>query len=207
MFVTPLELALISPVAALIGVAVGIGGNGYLDRLRERRAARRERDQAIAELLTATVDLLSGVQTVRAVYQQQTRWRHYLRVTTILMSSIGSMLTAGETISWDLLNWRRMSPSLERLLTEDRELDDRLRTTGLDLATNVIPRTTRFYAAVAVLTLGDDKPIADAVRGLTDAVGKLMEVIGAKEKKYTLAREHVGEALRAFRTVADQRLR
>jgi hypothetical protein len=101
--VTPLELALISPAAALVGVALGIAGNGYLDRLRDRRAAKRERDKAIAELLTATVDLITGVQAVRAAYQQQTRWRHFIRVAAVLVSAIGSTMTSGEILSSDLL--------------------------------------------------------------------------------------------------------
>ena len=65
--VTPLEIALIVPVAALVGVALGIVGNGYLERLRDRRRAKRDRDQAIADLLTATVDLITGAQAVRVV--------------------------------------------------------------------------------------------------------------------------------------------
>jgi hypothetical protein len=66
--VTGLELAIIPAGAALVGVVLGTVGNAYLDRRRDRRAACRERDQAIAELLTATVDLISGVQAVRAAY-------------------------------------------------------------------------------------------------------------------------------------------
>lgn len=49
----------------------GIAGSGYLDRLRDQRAAKRERDRAIAELLTATVELITGVQAARAACQQQ----------------------------------------------------------------------------------------------------------------------------------------
>jgi hypothetical protein len=52
------------------------------------------------------------------------------------------------------------------------------------LATMVTPRTARFYAAVAVLTLGPDIKIANTVRDLTPAVGALLEVIAAEEKKY-----------------------
>ena len=55
---------------AQLGVAVGIAGNGYLDHLRERQAAKRERDRVIVELLTATANLMTGVPTVRGAYQQ-----------------------------------------------------------------------------------------------------------------------------------------
>lgn len=205
---TPLDLALISPVAALAGVALGIVGNGYLDRRRESRAAKRSRDQTIAELLTATVDLITSVQAVRTAYQQQTRSRHYIRVAALLLAAIGSMMTVGETLSWELLrDWRRMSPGLDRILAADRDLDDKQRTIALDIATIVGSRTARFYAVVAVLTLGQDRKIASAARDLTDAVGALLEVIGAKEKKYIKARGRAQKSLGEFRIIADQRPR
>lgn len=69
--VTGLELGLIPAGSALLGVVLGIVGNAYLDQRKDRRAARREQDQAIAELLTATVDLVTGVQAVRAAYHQR----------------------------------------------------------------------------------------------------------------------------------------
>lgn len=194
-------------MAALAGVALGIGGNAHLERLGERRAARRGQDQALAELLTATVDLLTGVQAVRAAYQQQTRWRHYIRTAATLVAAVGSTMRSGETLSSELLTWDRASPAFERILAADSALDDRQRTIALDLATIVGPRLTRFFAAVAVLTLGEDKKIADAARDLTDEVGKLLDVIAAKEKKYAPARERVGKALEAFRAIADQRPR
>ncbi len=69
----------------------------------------------------------------------------------------------------------------------------------------LLPRTVRFYSAVAVLTLGSDKQIANAVRDLTPAVGRLMEVIGAKARTYERARARAEKALGRFRAVADQR--
>ena len=134
--VTGLELALIPAGAALAGVALGIVGNAYLDRQRDRREARRERDQAIADLLTATVDLVSGVQAVRAAYQQQTTWRHYIRISGTILAAVGSVMTSGEKLSSEMLrDWRRLSPGLDRLLAADRELDDKQRTIALDVAT------------------------------------------------------------------------
>jgi hypothetical protein len=68
-----LDIALITAGAALDGVVIGQFGTNVIERLRERRAARNARDQAIAELLTAVVDLVTSVQTVRAAYQGQGR--------------------------------------------------------------------------------------------------------------------------------------
>lgn len=205
---TGLELALIPAGTALVGVALGIVSNAYLDRQRDRRAAIHERDQAIAELLTATVDLIASVQAVRAAYQQQTTWRHYIRISGTILAAVGSVMTSGEKLSSEMLrDWRRLSPGLDRLLVADQELDDKQRTIALDVATIVAPRTVRFYAAVSVLTLGPDTRIADAVRGLTPAVGALLDVIAAKKKKYDPVRARVDEALARFRTAADQRSR
>lgn len=67
------------------------------------------------------------------------------------------------------------------------------------------PRTARFYAAVVVVTLGPDTKIADAVRELPPAIGALLEVITADEKRYIRARRRVEKALGAFRAAADQR--
>ena len=207
--VTGLELAIIPAGAALVGVVLGTFGNAYLDRRRERRTACRERDQAIAELLTATVDLITGVQAVRAAYHQQhATFRHYIRVSAGVLVALGLTMTGAGKFDWrGLLDWHTARPALDRLLTMDRELDDRKRTVALDLATIVAPRTARFYAAVAVLTLGPDIKIANAVRDLTPAVGALLEVIAAEEKKYAQARAGAEKALAAFRTVADQRQR
>ena len=65
---TTAELALIPAGTALIGVVLGIGGNRYLDRHKEKRAEDQQ-DQAIAELLTATVDLVSGIHALRALIE------------------------------------------------------------------------------------------------------------------------------------------
>jgi hypothetical protein len=70
-----------------------------------------------------------------------------------------------------------------------------------------VPRTVRFFAAVAELTLGDDGKIASAVRDLTPAVTWLLEVVAAKPRVYAQARGGAGKALGSFRTVADNRRR
>lgn len=207
MFLTPAELSLIAPAAALLGVALGTAGTAYLDRSRDRQAAEHARDQAVTEVQTATVDLLTGVQAIRSAYQQQTRWRHYLQVAVLATASIGSVLASGETPSWKILDLHRMSPSLERLLAEVRALDDKQRTIAMDVATMVGPRVTRFYEAAGSLTLGNDDAIADAARALIRAVGALMEVIGGQEKKYTAASQQVGDALGSFREAVGQERR
>jgi hypothetical protein len=100
-------LAVIPAGAALVGVVLGTSGNAYLDRRRERRTACRERYQAIAELLTATVDLITGVQAVRAAYHQQhATFRHYIRVSAGVLVALGSTMTGAGKFDWrGLLDW------------------------------------------------------------------------------------------------------
>lgn len=117
-------------------------------------------------------------------------------------------MTSPGKFDWrGLLDWHTARPALGRLLAMDRELDNRQRTVALDLVTMVTPRTARFYAAVAILTLGPDIKIAEAVRELPPAVGALLEVIAADEKKYARTRTRAEKALGTFRTIADQRPR
>jgi hypothetical protein len=204
---TPLQAALIPALAALTGVALGILGQAWLDRIRNRRAGRDQRDQAIAELLTATIDLVSSIQTIRAAYDTS-RWRGYLRTVAAIFTAIGLAFSREPTVTPStFLNWRKSTPFIERLLTIDRWQNEQQRTVALDLSTVLLSRTSRFYAAVAVLTLGPDKQIADAVRELTPAVTALLDLITASTRKYTSARDQANEALGKFRDIADQRQR
>lgn len=213
---TPLEQTLIPTVAALLGVALGLAGNWFLQWRKDLSDEKQRRDAAIAELLTATVDLVSGVQTIRAAYQGQSGWRASIRKAAVIISALGTSLP-GEPGSpllprgrqeWSkALDWRVLPPFLDRMLGELRQLDGVQRTTALDLASTLLPRTIRFYAAVAVLTLGRDKAIANAVRKLTPAVIGLTEVIAANERTYKRARRRAEKALGEFREAADQRRR
>jgi hypothetical protein len=205
--VTSLELALIPAGAALLGVALGTVGNTYRDRQKDQRAAKRERDQAIAELLTATADLVDGVQMLRAAYyRQHPGWRRNIRIGATQIVAAGLVMTRRDRFTWATLrDWHSLGPGFDRLLAADRELDEQQRTVALDLATVVAPRTVRFYAAVSVLTLGPDKNIADAVRELTPAVDALIGVIADSQKKYDGAHAQAKEALGRFRAIAGQR--
>jgi hypothetical protein len=114
--VTNLELALIPAIAALGGVALGIFGNGWLDRLRDRRAVQRERDQAIAELLAATADLVNSIQAARGIYGRS-GWRPEIRLVAAVFASIGTAVAREKNLTPGMfLDWRRDAPLLERLL-------------------------------------------------------------------------------------------
>ncbi len=218
------ELALISAGTALAGVALGIGGQAWLDRRREGREARRIRDAAIGELLTATADLLSAVDSIRAAYKSQaSQFRHYLGLTARL-TAIGFLAVADVDWTerpagpggrmrrgWQTYQWLstagRMGFAIDRLTSIDRDLDDKQRTAALDVSTVLIPRMVRFYGGVAALTLGDDKAMADWARKLSGAVRKLLDDVLAKQHRYGRARSGAERALADFRAAADKRQR
>ena len=83
-------------------------------------------------------------------------------------------------------------------------LESRQRTTVLDTATLVLPRTARFYAAASVLTLRPDKEIAAAVRRTTPAISDLLAVVVAKPPGYQRARRKAETAVSEFRATVDK---
>lgn len=103
-----------------------------------------------------------------AYHRQHASLRHHIRIGAGVLAALGSTMTAAGKFSWrGSLDWYTARPALDRLLAIDKELDDHQRMVAVDLATMVTPTTERFYAAVAVLTLGPDIKIANAVRDLT----------------------------------------
>lgn len=202
--------ALIVPAAAsLAASALTFAGTAYLERSRDRRAAKRERERAIVELLAATTDLTTGIQIVRTAHgvdNPAIRWTHdYARRGAELLVAAGSVMTDGNRLTRKLLgDWHRMSPGLERLLAVDRGLDDNRRTIVLDANTIVAPRTQRFYEAVMVFTRDPDREVADAARELAGAIGAFLKVIAANGTKYTQAHARAEAALDVFRDAASR---
>jgi hypothetical protein len=140
-------------------------------------------------VLTASVDLISGVHAIRAAYFKRARWHPYIRAAAIVLAAAGTVLGRDGGLNTEILrDWHRTAPGFDRLLAADHDLDAKQRTAALDLSTVVLPRTVRFFAAVTVLTLGPDKQIANAVRELTPAIAALLEVITARPAKYGSAR-------------------
>jgi len=219
---TPLESVLIPTIAGLAGVALGMAGTWLLQWRKDVSDSRQQRDAAIAELLTAIVDLVSAVASIRVAYRHKTTLRHYWYLAARFMSACASVLAGADrsdlpgpdsgslakrarlTFMW-YGDWRRAGPLLDHLLAIERDLDNAQRTAVFDATSIIAPRTLRYYAAVAVLTLGPDKQVADAVRKLTPAVGALMEVMTAQERKFRRASRRAEKALGEFRRAADQR--
>jgi hypothetical protein len=75
----------------------------------------------------------------------------------VILAAVGSEFGSPKGLTVDqVLDWGRLAPVFDRLLGEIRDMDDRQRLVALDLATLLLPRTQRFYSAVAALTLGKE---------------------------------------------------
>lgn len=201
--------ALIGAGAALAAGIAAIGGSLLIDRRRDRRNARRRDDAAVAELLTATVDLLSGVQVIQAAYEGRSGWRWRMRtVATVFAAVCAAVASAGEVSLNALLDWRHVGRLIDRLLTEDRQLDDSQRTAALDVTAIVTTRSARFFAALAAITIGgSERGLSDAANRLAEAVGRLLETMGSRKREYQQARAAAERALSDFRRVADRQSR
>lgn len=201
--VTNLELALIPALSALGGVALGIGGNAWLDRIRDHRAVRQQRDRAMAELLAATDDLMSNVHTARGIYGRRSSDR---RLVGTLLAVAGTALAGEEgRISRPFLSWCMAIPLLEGLPAVWRGEVDHQRTVALSLVGMVQTRATRFYAAAAALTPDREDELAAAVRDLTAAVTRLLDAIADRDRNYAMARSRAQKAFGRFRQIAAAR--
>lgn len=211
-------------VAATVGAAIVGGVLGYVGlALQQRRQAERDarvrREQAAsearirleggaAELLAAAQDVLLGVNAVRYAHERRTRVRLTLRLVGRFFQEIPPLNSLTE------LREVQLQPLLGRLLDIDQEEVEAQRTIALDAATILGPKLNRYLATAALLTLGEDKVIADAVRAMTPKVTVLTESFSGPRFETAKARNRRRERLAAdlqkvmeqFREVADKRL-
>jgi hypothetical protein len=140
--VTDLSLALITGGFTIAAVAVTFGGNYLLDRARDRRADRKSRDSALADLLTTSVELVLAVNVIRAAYQYRTNNRARLMIAAAVLQDVPNL------DSWKDLTDRDVQRTILRTtvgLARDRDAETR--TTAADYAGMVTPQTSRFFAA------------------------------------------------------------
>lgn len=69
-----------------------------------------------------------------------------------------------------------------------------------------IRKLNRYFAVVALLTLGEDKQIADVVRQLTPKVTALVERAGSRKREFERLSTEMQQALGNVRDAADRRL-
>jgi hypothetical protein len=198
--VSDLDVALITGGFTVAAVMVTFGGNYLLDQARDRRAARQARASAIADLLTTSVELVLAVNAIRAAYQYRTSNRARLMIGAALLRDLPNL------DSWKDLTDRDVQRTMLRtVMGLSRDRDDEARATVVDYTGMVIPQTSRFFAAVTAVTLGEDKKTADAARQLGTAGAVLLEASGASRRQHAKARGRFERELGKFRTTVDRR--
>lgn len=187
--------------AALLGVIVGFVGTAYLQGRQAKRDTRNRLEGALAELLAAAQDLLIGVRAIRYAHERRTRTRYWVRVAAMFIRDYPAPDT------WrDLADPARLRALMPTALEADRYQLDEARMVALDLATVVAAKTNRFWAVVALITLGEDKEITAAVRELTPKVTALIDGTGTRKREYERLNGELEKALEDFRDRADRHL-
>jgi hypothetical protein len=187
--------------AAILGVIVGFIGTAFLQARQAKADTRVRYENALAELLAAAQDLVIGIRAIRQAHERRTRPRYYLRIAAMIMRDWPVPGT------WrDLADPSRWRPLLATALEADRYQLDESRLIALDLATVVAAKVNRYLAVAALLTLGQDREIADAVRKLTPKVTGLAEALADRSGKFERLSNELHRALEEFRNFADKRL-
>lgn len=198
--------------AAFLGAIVAYAGAAHQQRkqadrdaqIRQEQAAREARIQlvqGVAEILAAAQDVLTGVQALRQAHARRTTFRYYLRIAVMLWHDYPV------PAKWsDLADLSRLRPLLATGLEADRFQLDEARMIALDAATILAPKLNRYYAIVALLTLGQDEQIADAVRELTPKIVALSQSFGARQRQVAHLTSELQQATEHFRDIADTRL-
>jgi hypothetical protein len=165
------------------------------------REARIRLESGLAELLAAGQDLMIGVQAIRQAHERRTQFRFWMRFLVMVARD------------WPHVNsWRelaepyRAQPLFATAIEAERNQLDESRTMTLDLATVVTPKANRYLAIAALLTLGEDRVIADAVRELTPKVTGVMDAIGGRKRDVERLTGELQSAMVDFRDLADKRL-
>lgn len=198
--------------AAFLGAIVAYIGSARQQRKQAERDVQARREQAaydarirleaaLAELLAAAQDVLIGVRAFREAHERRTMPRYYLRVLAVVWHAI-PRLTTGR----DLIDFPALRSALGAALELERENTEAQRMVAIDIANVVTPKLNRYFAVVALLTLGEDKQVADAVRQLTPKVTALAERAGTKKRDFERLSTEMQQALEHFRRVADKRL-
>jgi hypothetical protein len=187
--------------AAILGVIIGFIGTAFLQTRQAKADARVRQENALAELLAAAQDLVIGTQAIRQAHERRTKPRYYFRLAAMFMRDYPVPGT------WrDLADPSRLRPLLATALEADRYQLDESRTIALDVATVVAAKVNRYLAVAALLTLGQDEEISNAVRKLTPKVTGLVEALGDRSGKFERLSKAMQEGLEEFRDFADKRL-
>ena len=189
-------------VAALLGVVVGFLLTSYQQRRQTARDDRIRNERAIADLLAAALDLMVGARALRSAHLRRTKkWRLYLGLAGEMFVAVPELTTVQVLTEHETL--RSMAASALRLW-RDQTADERM--VALDSVTVLVPRVVRFMGAVALVALGEDEVISDAVRAVTPKVYALLGSLAAHDRNFAIASVELEKALETFRANIDKHL-
>jgi hypothetical protein len=210
--------------AALLAVIITFIGTSYQQRAQAAREARARQDAALAELLAAAEDLVLSVRAIWFTYADGAgmfRWRNvgvFWRATCLIYRAHPAELPTtwrGWMPQNPLKNWRMLARMLARQATDvnlieaaldmQQELRDLRRMVSLDMATVLSPRLARYSAVAALLTLGEDKEIADSVRKLTSKITEVPPFGDTAREEFMRLASEAQQALDEFRAEVDKR--
>ncbi len=187
--------------ATLAGGVIAFIGAIYLQRRQDASAELERGRSAVAEILASAFDVLFGVRAIREAHARSTRPRFFLRLAAMLVRDFPQVQTLRE-----LAEPYRTRPLIGTLLDAQKEQADQERLMAIDTANVLVPKMNRYFAVAALMTLGEDRVIADAVRDLTSKVTSLLEASGGKQQEVERLSKDLEAALENFRSIADQRL-
>jgi hypothetical protein len=170
-------------------------------REQYRRADRMRLEHGVAEILAAAQDILLGVQTLRQALARRTTLKYYLRIAAMLLRDSPVPEKWG-----DLADPAKLRPLLATALEADRYQLDESRMIAMDAASMLGPKLNRYFAVVALLTLGQDQQISVAICELTPKVVAMTQSFGARKRETVRLASELQTAMERFREVADEYL-
>lgn len=186
--------------AAFLGAIVAYIGSALQQRRQDERAARIRIERGVAESLSAALDILMGVRAMREAHSMRTKPRYYLNIAGVLLTAMPELASLNDLTEYETI--RSLVRSALDLLHERSESS---RVVALDLASVVVPKLSAFFTVAAMLTLGEDRKIAEGVRDLTPKVTAVVEGAGARKREFERLTNEMQKAMEDFRKIADQR--
>ena len=185
--------------AAFLGAIVAYIGSALQQRRQDERVTRVRIERGVAELLSAAFDILMGVRAIREAHSMRTKPRYYLNAAGVLLTAMPELTSLSV-----LTEYETMRPMVRSALDLLRERTESSRVVALDVASVVVPKLSAFFALAAMLTLGEDKEIAEAVREFSPKVTAVAEAAGARKREFDRLSNDMQMAMEEFRAVADK---
>lgn len=218
-------LVIATIVAALLGVIVTFFGTSYQQRAAAVREERARQDAALAELLAAAQDVVFSVRAMWAAYADSRLKWFMFRTVGILWRAKWLTNPPKVPTTWrdvfgfqnPLKSWRMVARQVTEQVTDvdmieaalkvDQEWQDYKRNTTHDLTMILSPKLSRYFAVATLLTLGEDREIADSVVKLTSKITHMPAIGFTSWLEFQRLASEADQALEEFKAEVDKRAR